>query len=116
MIQVKRVYETPSREDGFRVLVDRLWPRGLSKERAAVDLWLKDVAPSAELRTWFAHDPDKWQKFQARYRDELRDKKDALGLLKRHSKRGILTLVYGARDEEHNQARVLKQVLERRTR
>ena len=78
MIQLKRVYEKPSRKDGLRILVDRLWPRGLTKQRAAVKLWLKDVAPSTQLRKWFGHDPAKWKQFQARYRKELRDKKDAL--------------------------------------
>ena len=81
MIQVKRVYERPSRTDGLRVLVDRLWPRGLTKERAAVSVWLKDVAPSTELRKWFGHDPAKWKQFQARYRKELRDKRDDLKML-----------------------------------
>ena len=82
MIKLKRVYENPSPKDGLRVLVERLWPRGLTKERAAVDLWLKDVAPSAELRKWFGHDPARWEQFQERYRQELREKKDAVRLLK----------------------------------
>ena len=114
MIQVKRVYEKPSRKDGLRVLVDRLWPRGLTKERAAVKLWLKDVAPSTELRKWFGHDPAKWKQFQVRYRKELREKKDALELLKQKSQEHTVTLVYGARDEEHNEALVLKKILESR--
>lgn len=113
MIQLKRAYETPSRKDGFRILVDRLWPRGLTKERAAVGLWLKDVAPSTELRQWFGHDPARWREFQARYRKELGKKKDSLALLKHNSKGHTVTLVYGARDEEHNAALVLKQVLGR---
>jgi uncharacterized protein YeaO (DUF488 family) len=114
MIQLKRVYEKPSRKDGLRILVDRLWPRGLTKERAAVKLWLKDVAPSTELRKWFGHDPAQWTQFQARYRKELREKKDALKLLKQKSEEHTVTLVYGARDEEHNEALVLKSVLEGR--
>jgi uncharacterized protein YeaO (DUF488 family) len=114
MIQLKRVYEKPSRKDGWRVLVDRLWPRGLTKERAAVDLWLKDVAPSTELRRWFGHDPAKWKGFQARYRKELKQKKDALKLLKESSRERTVTLVYGARDKEHNEALVLKSVLDGR--
>jgi uncharacterized protein YeaO (DUF488 family) len=114
MIQLKRVYENPSRKDGLRILVDRLWPRGLTKERAAVKLWLKDVAPSTELRKWFGHDPAKWKQFQGRYRKELREKKDALKLLKQKSEAHTVTLVYGARDEEHNEALVLKSVLEGR--
>lgn len=114
MIQLKRVYKTPSRKDGLRILVDRLWPRGLTKERAAVDLWLKDVAPSTALRKWFGHEPAKWQEFQARYRKELREKQDSLQLLKKKSKDHTVTLVYGARDEEHNEALVLKRFLEDR--
>lgn len=112
MIKLKRVYENPSPDDGLRVLVDRLWPRGLTKERAAVDLWLKDVAPSTELRKWFDHDPAKWEEFQVRYRKELHEKKDALELLKEKSDDHMVTLVYGARDEEHNEALVLKGILE----
>lgn len=114
MIQLKRVYEKSSRRDGVRILVDRLWPRGLTKERAAVTLWLKDVAPSSELRKWFGHDPAKWKEFQVRYRKELRQKKDALTLLKQKSKDRTVTLVYGARDEQHNEAVVLRQIVEGR--
>ncbi len=114
MIKLKRVYEKPSRTDGLRVLVDRLWPRGLSKERADVDLWLKEVAPSTELRKWFGHDPDKWKEFQSRYRKELRANKDAVQLLKEKAAKQIVTIVYGARDEQHNDAVVLKKVLEGR--
>ena len=114
MIRLKRVYEQPSRMDGSRILVDRLWPRGLTKERAAVTLWLKDVAPSTELRKWFGHAPARWKQFQARYRKELREKKDALELLKRKSKAHTVTLVYAARDEQQNEAVVLKRVLEGR--
>ena len=114
MFQLKRVYEEPSAGDGYRILVERLWPRGLSKERVAVDLWLKDVAPSPELRKWFNHDPARWQEFQRRYREELKEKKDAVKLLKQKGKEGTVTLVYAAHDEEHNGALVLKQLLERR--
>jgi uncharacterized protein YeaO (DUF488 family) len=112
MIQLKRVYEKPSRKDGVRILVDRLWPRGLTKARAAVKLWLKDVAPSTELRKWFDHDPAKWNQFQVRYRKELRGKRDDLELLKQKANGHTVTLVYGARDEEHNEALVLKRILE----
>jgi uncharacterized protein YeaO (DUF488 family) len=112
MIQLKRVYEEPSDKDGMRVLVERLWPRGLTKERAAVDLWLKDVAPSPELRKWFGHDPARWEQFQERYRRELRKQKDAVQLLKQKGKQGSVTLVYAARDEEHNGALALKRFLE----
>lgn len=116
MIQLKRVYEKPSRKDGMRILVDRLWPRGLSKERAAVKLWLKDVAPSTELRKWFNHDSAKWKLFQDRYRKELRDKKDVLDVLKQKAKDNTVTLVYGAHDDEHNEALVLKKILDGRKR
>ena len=116
MIQLKRVYEKPSRKDGMRILVDRLWPRGLTKERAAVKLWLKDAAPSTELRKWFGHDPAKWKQFQARYRKELGAKKDVVQLLKRRSNSHTVTLVYGARDEKHNEAVALKRILEGHTR
>ena len=116
MIKLKRVYEKASPRDGFRVLVDRLWPRGLTKERASVDLWLKQVAPTTELRKWFGHDPAKWKEFQTRYRKELKGQNDALSLLKQKSKEHTVTLMYGARDEEHNEALVLKRVLEDRKR
>jgi uncharacterized protein YeaO (DUF488 family) len=114
MIQLKRVYEKPSPKDGLRILVDRLWPRGLTKARAAVTLWLKDVAPSTELRKWFGHDPAKWGQFQARYRKELGEKTDALDRLRQKSKEDTVTLLYGARDEQHNEALVLKSILEGR--
>lgn len=112
MIQVKRVYEPPSRKDGLRILVDRLWPRGLTKERAAVDLWLKDVAPSPGLRKWFHHDPAKWDEFGTRYEKELRAKDDALKALGQKAKGRTVTLLFGARDEEHNGALVLKKIIE----
>jgi uncharacterized protein YeaO (DUF488 family) len=112
MIRLKRVYDQPSRADGLRVLVDRVWPRGLTKQRAAVELWLKDVAPSTDLRKWFNHDPSKWQEFESRYRKELREKKADLQLLIKESKERTVTLLFGARDAEHNQAVVLKKVLD----
>lgn len=104
---LKRVYETPSAEDGTRILVDRLWPRGLTKAKARVDLWLKAIAPSTELRQWFGHDPDRWTEFQSRYRAELEANPDAVAELKAALRRGPATLVYGARDETHNDAVVL---------
>jgi uncharacterized protein YeaO (DUF488 family) len=110
-IQIKRVYEEPNPRDGKRILVDRLWPRGLTKEKAKVDLWLKDVAPSTELRKWFAHDPDRWAEFQTRYRDELKKNKEQFSLLKQETSKGTATLVYGARDQEHNEAVVLAKLL-----
>ncbi len=112
MLKLKRVYEELSKEDGFRVLIERLWPRGFTKERAAVDLWLRDVAPSTELRKWFGHDPAKWEEFRRRYWAELKQHKDATDLLKQKSKEGTVTIVYSARDEEHNAAVVLKAFLE----
>jgi uncharacterized protein YeaO (DUF488 family) len=114
MFHLKRVYDAPSPDDGFRVLVERLWPRGLSKERAALDLWLKDIAPSPELRKWFDHDPAKWKEFQQRYAEELQDKKDAVQLLKDKDKESTVTLLYAAHDTEHNGALALKRILERR--
>ena len=108
-IRIKRVYEQPSHEDGKRILVDRLWPRGLSKEKASVDLWLKDIAPSTELRKWFAHDPSKWDEFKQRYLSELKENSEAVQTLKEELKKGQVTLVYAAKDEEHNDALVLQE-------
>ena len=113
-LKIKRAYEKPGKNDGRRILVDRLWPRGLTKVKAKVDLWLKDIAPSTELRKWFGHDPKKWRSFRGRYQTELKHHDDQLGLLKSKLKEGPVTLVYGARDQEHNEAVVLKQFLERR--
>jgi uncharacterized protein YeaO (DUF488 family) len=114
VISLKRVYEKPSKSDGFRILVERLWPRGLSKEKASVDLWMKEVAPSAELRKWYSHDVEKWKEFKKRYTKELKDKKDFLAEIKKHSKKGNVTFVYAAQDEEHNSALVLKEYLEKK--
>ena len=111
-VALKRAYEAPARSDGKRILVDRLWPRGLTKEKAALDLWLKEVAPSGELRKWFGHDPEKWPEFARRYRAELKGSR-ALAGLEALARRGDVTLVYAARDREHNEARVLQQILER---
>jgi uncharacterized protein YeaO (DUF488 family) len=113
MIKLKRAYEKPARDDGERILVERLWPRGLTKLQAKVDLWLKEVAPSAELRKWFGHDPDRWDEFRLRYQKELRTKDDLIKLLKRKAKAGTITLIYAARDEERNGALVLKQFLQK---
>jgi uncharacterized protein YeaO (DUF488 family) len=110
-IQLKRAYEKPERADGFRILVDRLWPRGLTKEKAAIDLWLKDLGPSTELRKWFGHDPKKWRGFRSRYRTELKQRGDQLRLIERKANEGTVTLIYGARDQQHNEAVVLKQLL-----
>lgn len=110
-VQLKRVYDPPSPRDGTRILVDRLWPRGISKAKARVDLWLKDVAPSTVLRQWFGHDPARWSEFRRRYRAELRHQPDALAQLRALARRGRVTLVFGARDERRNQAVVLKDLL-----
>lgn len=110
-IKLKRVYEAPAREDGTRILVDRLWPRGLTKEKAKVDLWLKEIAPSTELRKWFAHDPAKWREFQTRYKAELKDNPEQVTLLKKEVTKGPATLLYAAKDEQHNEAIVLQQLL-----
>jgi len=107
-IQIKRVYEKPNAKDGFRILVDRLWPRGLTREKAAVDLWLKDIAPSTELRKWFRHDPGKWKEFQKKYLKELSENKEAVDILKNHLQKETVTLLYAAKDEAHNEAEVLK--------
>jgi len=110
-IRIKRAYEEPDREDGTRILVDRLWPRGLTKEKARVDLWLKDIAPSTELRKWFAHDPAKWAEFRSRYLEELKGNKEQLSLLRQEAAKGNVTLVYGAKDQQHNEAVILQTLL-----
>lgn len=110
-VRIKRVYDEPARSDGYRVLVDRVWPRGVSKERAAVDEWLKEVAPTAELRRWFGHDPDKFTEFADRYRAELNDSPSLTHLRELHRKHAVLTLLYGAKDTQHNQAAVLLGLL-----
>ncbi len=112
VIRIKRVYDPPDPSDGLRVLVDRLWPRGLKREEARIDEWRKELAPSDELRRWFGHDPRRWEEFQKRYREELLEKGEALYGLLGLAKRGKVTLVYGARDPEHNNAVVLKALLE----
>lgn len=112
MIKVKRVYLKPAKEDGWRVLVDRLWPRGMKKEAAHLDVWMKDVAPSDALRKWFGHEPEKWNEFQKRYRAELAKKRDVVAAIKKMEKEHeTLTLLFGAKDEKHNQAVVLAQLL-----
>lgn len=107
-IQIKRVYQPRAKADGYRVLVDRVWPRGISKAGAQIDLWLKEVAPSTRLRTWFAHDPAKWAEFQHRYQTELTSQGSTLSPLLDQARRGVVTLVYSARDERHNQANALR--------
>lgn len=111
MIKIKRAYLEPEEDDGMRILVDRLWPRGLTKEKANIDLWLKDVAPSTELRKWFSHDIEKWEEFKRRYLDELNENKESVAILKEQLNKGNVTLIFGARDELHNEAIVLKELL-----
>ena len=111
-LQIKRVYETPSREDGMRILVERLWPRGLTREKAAIELWMKDIAPSAELRKWFAHDPEKWEQFKKKYWNELTHNQAAVETLRQHIRQGTVTLVYAAHDQQHNGALALQEFLE----
>lgn len=112
MVKVKRIYDPPSPEDGKRILIDRLWPRGIKKEEARMDEWLKDIAPSSELRKWFSHDPEKWEGFRERYRKELKDKSDLIGKIRGESKKGTVTLLFSAKDKEHNNAVVLKEVID----
>ncbi len=108
-IKIKRVYELPDQHDCRRILVDRLWPRGLTKEKAGIDLWLKEIAPSMELRKWFDHDPGRWEEFKDRYLAELKENHEQIRLLKQELDKGIVTLVYAAKDEEHNQAIVIQE-------
>lgn len=116
MIQIKRSYELPAREDGRRFLVERLWPRGMRKEALHADAWLKDVAPSTELRQWFGHRTERWDEFRRRYRKELSANADAWAPLLDASDRGTVTLLYSAHDTEHNGARVLREFLAERSR
>lgn len=114
MIRLKRAYEPPSPRDGLRILVERLWPRGIKKEQAGVDLWLKDLAPSTELRKWYNHDVEKWPEFCRRYWAQLDNCGDLLALLKHRTTEGTVTFVYAAKDEQHNSAAALKAYLEKR--
>jgi uncharacterized protein YeaO (DUF488 family) len=115
LLKIKRVYDPPSKDDCFRILIDRLWPRGMSKEKAKLDLWMKEIAPSDQLRTWFSHEPEKWEEFQKRYRTELSAKQDLLEQIRQLEKeKGAVTLVYSARDTEHNNAVALKTMLEKK--
>jgi uncharacterized protein YeaO (DUF488 family) len=109
-IKIKRVYEQPDKDDGRRILVDRLWPRGLTKEKAGVDLWLKEIAPSTELRKWFGHDPDRWEEFKERYRAELEEagKMEVLRNIAERAREENVTLLFGAKDTRHNDARALE--------
>lgn len=110
-VRLKRAYEPAEPSDGYRVLVDRLWPRGVTREEARLDAWARDLAPSPELRRWFGHDPAKFDEFRRRYRDELAHRPEQLEALRRRAREGTVTLVYGARDPDHNAAVVLAELL-----
>lgn len=112
MLRVKRIYERASAEDGYRVLVDRVWPRGLSKEDALIDEWRREIAPSTELRRWYGHDPAKWHEFRARYFAELRGKPEAVSPIREKARSGTVTLLFGARDRARNNAVALLDYLE----
>jgi uncharacterized protein YeaO (DUF488 family) len=110
-VRLKRAYEPAAASDGYRVLIDRLWPRGVSRELADLDEWDRELAPSAELRQWFGHEPSRFQEFRRRYEEELRPKRSSIAALRRRAREGTVTLVYAARDPEHNDAVVLAEVL-----
>ena len=112
-VELKRAYEKPAEGDGLRILVDRLWPRGVAKSAARIDLWLKEIAPSTALRKWFGHDPAKWAEFRKRYFRELDANPEAVEQLKEHARQGKVTLVYGAKDQEHNDAVAIREYLGR---
>ena len=111
MLRIKRAYDPFSPDDGRRILVDRLWPRGIRKEGARIDEWLRELAPSETLRKWFAHDPAKWQEFRRRYRKELQTREDIIGALRSEAEKGTVTLLFAAKDTEHNNAIVLMEVI-----
>jgi uncharacterized protein YeaO (DUF488 family) len=110
-VKLKRAYEPPAADDGMRILVDRLWPRGISKERAAIDQWMKEISPSTELRKWFGHDPARWNEFRRRYAKEVRQNTDLLDQLRSLARQGPITLIYSAHDEEHNDAVELRHLI-----
>ena len=112
-VRIKRVYEPAAASDGYRVLIDRLWPRGVSRERASLDEWDRELAPSTELRQWFGHEPRRFEEFRRRYTRELRPKRTSIAALRRRARAGTVTLVYAARDPDHNDAVVLAEVLRR---
>jgi len=109
LLKIKRIYDKSDKTDGYRILVDRLWPRGLTKEKAKVDLWLKDIAPSNELRKWYAHDPSKWREFKRQYFKELKNNQEAIDLIQKQ--KGIVTLLFGSKEEKFNNAIALKEYL-----
>jgi len=111
MVKIKRAYDKVAPDDGERILVDRLWPRGIKKDEAKIDEWIKEIAPSNELRKWFAHDPSKWKEFKKRYLDELKNQSNIIARLKSRAKNGNITLIFSARDTQHNNAAVLSEVI-----
>ena len=113
LVQIKRVYEKPDKDDGVRILVDRLWPRGLSKNKAKIDYWMKEIAPSDALRKWFGHKEERWEQFKRRYGEELKDRKDLLRELKMLTKNSSVTLLYAAKDEKRNNAKALLEFLKK---
>jgi uncharacterized protein YeaO (DUF488 family) len=113
MVKIKRIYDPVSSDDGKRILIDRLWPRGIKKEKANIDEWLRDVAPSDDLRKWFSHDPSKYQEFKKRYVKELEKKSELLERIKKEAKKETVTLLFSAKDTEHNNATALKEILSR---
>lgn len=115
MVKVKRIYDPVSKDDSKRILVDRLWPRGMKKGEVMIDEWLKDIAPSNELRKWFSHDPSKWLEFKHRYKKELKDKANVLERIKKEAKTKTITFLFSAKDTEHNNAVVLKEVIDQQT-
>jgi uncharacterized protein YeaO (DUF488 family) len=110
-VKLKRAYEPPAADDGTRILIDRLWPRGITKERAAIDQWMKDISPSTELRKWFGHDPARWDELRRRYAQEVRQNADLIDQLRSFARQGAITLVYSARDEKHNDAVELRELI-----
>ena len=110
-IKIKRIYEPPAMDDGFRILVDRFWPRGLNKEKAKIHLWLKEIAPSDQLRKWYGHDPKKWTEFREKYFNELKDKEEMAQLITRKLKEGTITFLYSSKEEKINNAVALKEYL-----
>jgi len=110
-VKLKRAYEPPAADDGTRILIDRLWPRGVRKASAAIDEWMKEIAPSTELRKWFGHDPERWPEFQRRYKSEIRQHSEEFERLRTLARHGRITLVFSAHDEAHNDAVVLKSLL-----
>ncbi|MDR3503953.1 MAG: DUF488 domain-containing protein [Legionella sp.] len=113
-IEIKRIYDTPEKTDGFRILIDRLWPRGIKKTDAAIDLWVKEIAPSNTLRKWFNHDAEKWLEFQKSYAKELVDKQDLIDLIKEKAKHQKVTLLFGSKEMKHNNAAALLNIINQR--